>query len=118
MVMSKRVKKPVTKKKADDFTVSYATGKRTLSGAEAYRRASNDNKAIGAITQRKKTLSKADVIAEWSKSSPSKENGSYSISRIPGSRLSVSSGGQRVGSSFLNKAVYSPAGTRTKRGGR
>lgn len=100
------------KKKKDDITVNRETGKRTLSGAEANRRASNNNKAIGAITSRKKTYTESDLLFGISNFS---DKGGYSLPAIKSSKLPVSSGGKRAGNSYLNEARYIPAGTRTKR---
>ena len=93
------------KKKADDFTVNKGTGKRTLSGAEASRRA-EQNSGI-----------KSSVVG-YNKSGNSKDLGVYYPSVNLKSLLPVSSGGKRVGQSVLFKQGYLPGGTRTKRGGR
>ena len=103
--MSKRVKKPVTKKKANDFTVNKGTGNRTLSGAEASRRAEQNNGI------------KSSVVG-YNKSGNSNDLGVYYPSVNLKSLLPVSSGGKRAGQSVVFKQGYLPGGTRTKRGGR
>jgi hypothetical protein len=89
-------------KKADDFTVNYATGKRTLSGAEKSRRerANMRNLYVGKVPNPR------DV----------NDSGEYTIRAVAGSKLPVSSGGKRSWSSYAWKqGPYLPAGKRTKK---
>jgi hypothetical protein len=93
----------VKPKKADDFTVNTATGKRTLSGAEASRR-------LNAVGPNKVVYNKAAGLRAGVY-----DTGAYE-SRVDNSKnLPVSSGGKRKGTSFGQTVKYFPAGTRTKR---
>ena len=115
MVMAK--KNVVVKKKADDFTVNKLTGKRTLSGAEANRRSSDNNKAINAVTSRKKTYTKTDLLFGVQNHPYGKgyDKGGYSIVTRKGSALPVSSGGRRQADNSLSQANWISAGTRKTR---
>jgi hypothetical protein len=93
-------------KKAADFTVNSATGKRTLSGAEASRRIS----AAGGNT----------VVRNANNNLRSGifDNGALEVRTSGKYNLPVSSGGKISGTSFGLTKKYFPSGTRTRRGGR
>jgi hypothetical protein len=94
---------PKKKKNSSDFTVNSATGKRTLSGAEASRRIN----AVGG----NKTVRNANNNLR----SGIFDSGALEVRTSGKYNLPVSTGGKISGTSFGLTKKYFPSGTRTKR---
>ena len=94
-------------KKADDFTVNTATGKRTISGSEARRRQDS-------LPQNRLVRNRSDnsgSINDWT----NEKQGQYRKRLLGSQNLPISTGGKRAGVSYGVTMEYTPAGTRTKR---